>query len=57
MMGEDGKPFKTRTGGTVKLAELLEEAVVRAKAVVEQKPLSSATTKLLKWRVKSVSVR
>lgn len=37
MMGEDGKPFKTRTGGTVKLAELLEEAVVRAKAVVEQK--------------------
>jgi arginyl-tRNA synthetase len=37
MMGEDGKPFKTRTGGTVKLAELLEESVVRAKAVVEQK--------------------
>ncbi|RVT46624.1 arginine--tRNA ligase [Rheinheimera sediminis] len=37
MMGEDGKPFKTRTGGTVKLAELLEEAVVRAQAVVEQK--------------------
>lgn len=37
MMGEDGKPFKTRTGGTVKLAELLEEAVIRAKAVVEQK--------------------
>ncbi|WP_372768201.1 arginine--tRNA ligase [Pseudoalteromonas sp.] len=30
MMGEDGKPFKTRTGGTVKLAELLEEAVSRA---------------------------
>ena len=24
MMGDDGKPFKTRTGGTVKLAELLE---------------------------------
>ncbi len=37
MMGEDGKPFKTRTGGTVKLAELLEEAIVRAQAVVEQK--------------------
>ncbi|HEY9042352.1 MAG TPA: arginine--tRNA ligase [Rheinheimera sp.] len=37
MMGEDGKPFKTRTGGTVKLAELLEEAVVRAKAVVQDK--------------------
>lgn len=37
MMGEDGKPFKTRTGGTVKLAELLDEAVVRAKAVVAEK--------------------
>ena len=32
MMGEDGKPFKTRTGGTVKLADLLDEAVTRAKA-------------------------
>ena len=37
MMGEDGKPFKTRTGGTVKLTDLLQEAVVRAKAVVEEK--------------------
>jgi arginyl-tRNA synthetase len=37
MMGADGKPFKTRTGGTVKLAELLEEAVIRAKAVVQEK--------------------
>ncbi|CAH9056463.1 Arginine--tRNA ligase [Pseudoalteromonas holothuriae] len=30
MMGNDGKPFKTRTGGTVKLADLLEEAISRA---------------------------
>jgi arginyl-tRNA synthetase len=37
MLGEDGKPFKTRTGGTVKLAELLEEAVERAAAVVNDK--------------------
>jgi len=37
MLGEDGKPFKTRSGGTVKLAELLDEAVERAMAVVEQK--------------------
>jgi arginyl-tRNA synthetase len=37
MLGEDGKPFKTRTGGTVKLAELLEEAVERAAAVVNNK--------------------
>ncbi|WP_428820470.1 arginine--tRNA ligase [Microbulbifer sp. MCCC 1A16149] len=37
MMGEDGKPFKTRTGGTVKLAALLDEAVERATALVAQK--------------------
>ena len=37
MMGSDGKPFKTRTGGTVKLAELLTEAVERASALVTEK--------------------
>lgn len=37
MLGEDNKPFKTRTGGTVKLKDLLNEAVERAAAVVEQK--------------------
>lgn len=37
MMGSDGKPFKTRSGGTVKLAELLVEAVERAAAVVSEK--------------------
>ena len=34
MMGADGKPFKTRSGGTVKLADLLVEAVERADKVV-----------------------
>ncbi|MGS2718435.1 arginine--tRNA ligase [Eionea flava] len=37
MMGSDGKPFKTRTGGTVKLADLLVEAVERAEKVVADK--------------------
>jgi len=37
MLGEDGKPFKTRSGGTVKLKDLLEEAVQRARSVVEEK--------------------
>lgn len=37
MMGEDGKPFKTRTGGTVKLKELLEEAVERAAKLVAER--------------------
>ncbi|CAM5188732.1 arginine--tRNA ligase [Alishewanella longhuensis] len=46
MMGEDGKPFKTRTGGTVKLAELLEEAVVRAEAVVKEKASDLSDTEI-----------
>lgn len=37
MMGDDGKPFKTRTGGTIKLAELLDEAVVRASDLIKEK--------------------
>ncbi|WP_111979950.1 arginine--tRNA ligase [Algibacillus agarilyticus] len=37
MMGEDGKPFKTRAGGTVKLVELLDEAVVRAADLLAQR--------------------
>jgi arginyl-tRNA synthetase len=37
MLGEDGKPFKTRSGDTVKLKDLLEEAELRALAVVNQK--------------------
>ena len=37
MLGKDGTPFKTRTGGTVKLAELLDEAIERAADVVKQK--------------------
>ncbi len=37
MMGKDGKPFKTRSGGTVKLTDLLQEAVERACALVQGK--------------------
>ncbi|WP_051710138.1 arginine--tRNA ligase [Andreprevotia chitinilytica] len=37
MMGEDGRPFKTRSGDTVKLVELLDEAVSRAHALVSEK--------------------
>ncbi len=35
VLGPDGKMFRTRQGGTVKLDELLDEAVERAKAVIE----------------------
>ena len=37
MMGNDGRPFKTRSGGTVKLADLLIEAVQRAEKLVRDK--------------------
>ena len=37
MMGKDGTPFKTRTGGTVKLIDLLNEAKQRAFDLVSAK--------------------
>ncbi len=37
MLGKDGKPFKTRTGGTVKLADLLKEAVQRASDLIAER--------------------
>jgi arginyl-tRNA synthetase len=45
MLGDDGKPFKTRTGGVVKLADLLDEAELRATALVKAKnPAIDAAT-------------
>ncbi|MFI6678432.1 arginine--tRNA ligase [Kribbella sp. NPDC050470] len=35
VLGPNGKPFKTRAGGTVKLTTLLDEAVTRADALLE----------------------
>ncbi len=37
MMDKGGKPFKTRDGGTVKLIDLLDEAVVKARATIHDK--------------------
>jgi arginyl-tRNA synthetase len=37
VLGEDGAPLKTRSGENVKLKEMLDEAVERAKKVVEEK--------------------
>ncbi|WP_158161561.1 arginine--tRNA ligase [Grimontia hollisae] len=37
MLGKDGKPFKTRAGGTVRLADLLDEAEARANKLIEEK--------------------
>ncbi len=37
MMGKDGKPFKTRSGDTIKLIDLCEESVERAFTLVSSK--------------------
>lgn len=41
MMDKGGKPFKTRDGGTVKLVDLLDEAVVRARDTIKKRDLHS----------------
>lgn len=53
MMGDDGKPFKTRSGETIKLADLLEEAISRATAIVKEKnpDLDEAQQQLVARRV------
>lgn len=37
MLGKDGKPFKTRSGGTVKLRDVLDEAEARVTTLLEQR--------------------
>lgn len=37
MLGKDGKPFKTRTGGTVRLVDLLDEAQERATKLLAER--------------------
>jgi arginyl-tRNA synthetase len=53
MLGSDGKPFKTRTGGTVKLAELLEEAIERAVILINKREsdLSTQERKIIAGKV------
>ncbi len=37
MLNKDGKPFKTREGGVVKLVDLLDEAIKRAKETIKNR--------------------
>ncbi len=37
VLGPDGRPFKTRAGGTVRLMDLLDDAVAHARTVVAEK--------------------
>ncbi|CAL9576095.1 Arginine--tRNA ligase [Actinosynnema sp. ALI-1.44] len=46
VLGPDGKPFKTRSGDTVRLMDLLEDAVERAGAVVRGKSPELSSTEL-----------
>ena len=41
MMDKGGKPFKTRDGGVVKLVDLLDEAIVRAKDAIKDRDVHS----------------
>ena len=40
VLGEDGKPLKTRNGENIKLKDLLAEAVTRARSLVDEKSAS-----------------
>ncbi|MFI8854960.1 arginine--tRNA ligase [Streptomyces sp. 891-h] len=46
VLGKDGKPFKTREGETVRLVDLLDEAVERAASVVREKAASGGEGEL-----------
>ena len=39
VLGEDGKPYKTRSGSAVGLTGLLDEAVDRARAIADESPM------------------
>jgi len=41
MMDRSGRPFKTRDGGTIKLIELLDEAIEKAKSTIKNRDISS----------------
>jgi arginyl-tRNA synthetase len=41
MLGKDGKPFKTRSGDTIKLADLLDEAIERAAKLLAQRNIDA----------------
>ncbi|WP_328671799.1 arginine--tRNA ligase [Streptomyces sp. NBC_00322] len=44
VLGKDGKPFKTREGETVRLVDLLDEAIERATTVVREKDVQKQLT-------------
>ncbi|MGP3973477.1 arginine--tRNA ligase [Streptomyces sp. 8N114] len=56
VLGKDGKPFKTREGETVRLVDLLDEAVERAAAVVREKADEGISEEEIQRRAKQVGI-
>ncbi|MFE9393668.1 arginine--tRNA ligase [Streptomyces sp. NPDC006784] len=56
VLGKDGKPFKTREGETVRLVDLLDEAVDRAAAVVREKADEGVSEDEIRTRAKQVGI-
>ena len=54
MMDKGGKPFKTRDGGTVKLIDLLDEAVLKAQDTIKDK--SSYTQEQIEALAKIIGI-
>jgi arginyl-tRNA synthetase len=52
MLGKDNKPFKTRTGGTIKLVDLLDEAIERAQAMIVKRIPDISAQSLQETKVK-----
>ncbi len=59
ILADDGRPFKTRDGGTVKLKDLMDEAVARAKLVVERgdRGLTTAQADAIAERVGMAAIK
>lgn len=55
VLGEDGKKFKTRSGETVRLIDLLVEAIARAKEILKER-LSGATDEELEESAKILGI-
>ena len=50
VLGDDRKMLRSRTGDSVKLIELLDEAVERAAAAIAEKNPTSTTRSVPSWR-------
>jgi arginyl-tRNA synthetase len=56
VLGKDGKPFKTREGDTFRLIDLLDEAVDRARSVIEEKSAGVLTPQETNERATEVGI-